>query len=95
MYYTAMPYRLRNRTRAAETELTPQSATLEAGGTSSTTLEGSFQEHKADKPGLSKGSKTKRLRSCEFSGGGAETFRLPLAGNTVLTRIRITKRDRQ
>ena len=46
-----MPYRLRNRTRVADTEPTPSSAA------SSATL-----EHKADEPSLNRGSGTNRLK---------------------------------
>lgn len=81
-----MPYQLRNRTRVANTELTPSSAA------SSATLE--HNEDEADERPLNRELGTKRLRrSCGVSEGDDRTFQLPLARNTVLTRIRITERD--
>jgi hypothetical protein len=95
-----MPYQLRNRNHVANAESMPSGAAstvaLKFSGTLSTAREGSSQEHESDKPELSKGPKTKRLRSCGFPDGGDQTsINLPLAGNTVLTTIRITKRDRR
>jgi hypothetical protein len=64
---------------------------LKFSGTLSTACEGFLQEHKSDKPKLSKRLNTKHLRSCGFLDKGDGTFtNVLLARNTVLTIIKIT-----
>jgi len=86
--HSAIPYRLWNRTRT--TNAGPTSSSIAA---SSAALE--HTEPATDRPTLRERPESRRLKRClrGLSEEGAREFQLPLAGNIVLIRIRISERS--